>query len=86
MDPPQRAAGGAADGRLVAPMNGKVVDVPVKPGDEVEANTALVVLEAMKMEHTLAAPVKLRVLAVHVARGAQVSPAQLLIEFEPATG
>jgi biotin carboxyl carrier protein len=41
-----------------------------------------VVLEAMKMEHTLAAPAALRVTAVHVARGAQVSPGQLLIEFE----
>ncbi len=82
MDPPQRAAAGAADGRLLAPMNGKVADVPVNVGDEIAAHATLVVLEAMKMEHTLAAPAALRVTAVHVARGAQVSPGQLLIEFE----
>ncbi len=84
MDPPERAAAGAADGRLVAPMNGKVAQVGAKAGDVVAAGAALVVLEAMKMEHTLAAPVALRVRAVHVSKGAQVSPGQLLVEFEPA--
>ena len=37
----------------------------------------------MKMEHTLSAPAALRVKAVHVSAGAQVSPGQLLIEFDP---
>ena len=83
MDPPERAVAGAADGRLVAPMNGKVAQVQANPGDAVAAGGALVVLEAMKMEHTLSAPIALRVKAVHVAKGAQVSPGQLLIEFEP---
>ncbi len=85
MDPPARAATGAADGRLAAPMNGKVAHVAVKSGDTVAAGAALVVLEAMKMEHTLAAPVALSVRAVHVAQGAQVSPGQLLLEFESAS-
>ena len=84
MDPPERAALGAADGRLVAPMNGKVVQVHAKAGDTVAVGGALIVLEAMKMEHTLAAPASLRIKAVHVAKGAQVSPGQLLVEFEPA--
>ena len=84
MDPPARAALGAADGRLLAPMNGKVAELHVRAGDALPAGSPLVVLEAMKMEHTLAAPVALRVTAVHVARGAQVSPGQLLVEFEPA--
>ncbi len=83
MDPPERAALGAADGRLVAPMNGKVAQVHARVGNSVAAGSALVVLEAMKMEHTLAAPAALRVKAVHVAKGAQVSPGQLLVEFEP---
>jgi biotin carboxyl carrier protein len=43
-----------------------------------------VVLEAMKMEHTLALPAAVRVKAVHVAKGAQVAPGKLLMEFEPA--
>jgi geranyl-CoA carboxylase alpha subunit len=84
MDPPERAAAGLADGRLAAPMNGRVVAVHAKAGDKVEAGRALVVLEAMKMEHTLAAPAALRVKAVHVAKGAQVAPGKLLLEFEPA--
>jgi geranyl-CoA carboxylase alpha subunit len=84
MDPPERAAAGLADGRLAAPMNGRVVAVHAKAGDRVEGGNALVVLEAMKMEHTLAAPATLRVKAVHVAKGAQVAPGSLLMEFEAA--
>jgi geranyl-CoA carboxylase alpha subunit len=84
MDPPERAAAGLADGRLAAPMNGRVVAVHAKAGERVEAGRALVVLEAMKMEHTLAAPAAVRVKAVHVAKGAQVAPGKLLMEFEPA--
>jgi biotin carboxyl carrier protein len=84
MDPPERAAAGLADGRLAAPMNGRVVAVYAKAGDRVEAGKALVVLEAMKMEHTLAAPAALRVKAVHVGMGAQVAPGKLLMEFEAA--
>ncbi len=83
MDPPQRAVAGAADGRLVAPMNGKVAQVHAGPGDAVAAGGALIVLEAMKMEHTLSAPIARRVKAVHVAKGAQVAPGQLLMEFDP---
>ncbi len=84
MDPPERAAAGLADGRLTAPMNARVVAVHAKAGDKVEAGSALVVLEAMKMEHTLAAPAALRVKSVHVAKGAQVAPGKLLMEFEAA--
>jgi geranyl-CoA carboxylase alpha subunit len=84
MDPPERAAAGLAEGRLAAPINARVVSVHAKPGDKVEAGSALVVLEAMKMEHTLAAPAALRVTAVHVSKGAQVAPGKLLMEFEAA--
>ena len=84
MDPPERAAAGLADGRLIAPMNARVVAVHAKAGDKVEAGGALVVLEAMKMEHTLAAPATLRVKSVHVAKGAQVAPGKLLMEFAAA--
>ncbi len=47
----------AADtGRLTAPMPGKVVSFAVKAGDKVSKGQALAVMEAMKMEHTIAAP------------------------------
>jgi biotin carboxyl carrier protein len=65
-------------------MNARVVAVHARAGDKVEAGSALVVLEAMKMEHTLSAPAAVRVKAVHVAKGAQVAPGKLLMEFEAA--
>jgi 3-methylcrotonyl-CoA carboxylase alpha subunit len=46
----------AEAGRLTAPMPGKVVSFAVKAGDKVSKGQALAVMEAMKMEHTIAAP------------------------------
>jgi geranyl-CoA carboxylase alpha subunit len=83
--PPARRTSAATDGRLVAPMNGRVVVVNAKAGDTIEAGKALVVLEAMKMEHALSVPAAVRAKAIHVAVGAQVSPGQLLVELEPAS-
>ena len=83
-DPPEKKDAGASDGRLVAPMNGRVVSVNAKVGETVAANKALVVLEAMKMEHGLDFPFSLKVKAIHVKAGAQVAPGNLLMEFEPA--
>jgi geranyl-CoA carboxylase alpha subunit len=74
----------ASDGRLIAPMNGRVVAVNAKAGETIAAGKALVVLEAMKMEHGLDFPFDLKVKAVHVKAGAQVAPGNLLVEFEPA--
>jgi geranyl-CoA carboxylase alpha subunit len=83
--PPARRAAGPSDGRLVAPMNGRVVAVNVTVGVTAEAGSALVVLEAMKMEHALSLPAPARIKAVHVMAGAQVSPGQLLVELEPTS-
>src|SRR5258706_12785644 len=74
----------ASDGRLLAPWNGRVVAVNAKVGETVAAHQALVVLEAMKMEHGLDFPFSLKVKAVHVKAGAQVAPGKLLMEFDPA--
>jgi geranyl-CoA carboxylase alpha subunit len=84
MDPPAKLAAGLGGNSLSAPMNARVVAVHAKAGDKVEAGGTLVVLEAMKMEHTLAAPAAVRVTSVHVAKGAQVAPGKLLMEFEAA--
>ncbi|HVC12230.1 MAG TPA: biotin carboxylase N-terminal domain-containing protein [Burkholderiales bacterium] len=81
--PPAKRAAELAERRLVAPMNGRVVAVHVRAGDEVAAGAALIVLEAMKMEHGLSAPAAASVRAVHVAPGAQVAPGQVLLELEP---
>jgi geranyl-CoA carboxylase alpha subunit len=82
--PPAKRAGHIGDGRLAAPMNGRVVAVHAKEGERFVAGSLLVVLEAMKMEHGLSLPAPVKVKAVHVAAGIQVSPGQLLVEFEPA--
>ena len=82
--PPARRASAASDGRLTAPMNGRVVAVNARAGETMEAGKALVVLEAMKMEHALSVPQAARINAVHVAPGAQVAPGHLLVELEPA--
>jgi geranyl-CoA carboxylase alpha subunit len=84
MDAPAKRAAELEGTSLSAPMNARVVAVHAKAGERVAAGSALVVLEAMKMEHTLAAPAALRVTRVHVAAGAQVAPGKLLVEFEPA--
>ena len=63
-------------------MNGSIVRVLVEPGQAVEAGTALVVLEAMKMEHPLKAGVDGIVRRVGVSQGDQVKSRQLLVEVE----
>ena len=57
VDPSQGAGrGDDAGGRLTAPMPGKVIALLAEPGKRVERGAPLLVLEAMKMEHTIKAP------------------------------
>ncbi|MBE0575591.1 MAG: acetyl/propionyl/methylcrotonyl-CoA carboxylase subunit alpha [Desulfuromonadales bacterium] len=71
-----------AGGKLTAPMPGKVIAVMVKVGDEVKKGTPLVILEAMKMEHTIVAPVDGIVSQVNFKVGGQVSDGDALLAFE----
>ena len=73
----------AQHGGLSAPMNGSIVRVLVEPGQTVEAGTALVVLEAMKMEHSIRAPEAGTVKALYCREGEMVSEAAVLVELEP---
>jgi 3-methylcrotonyl-CoA carboxylase alpha subunit len=59
-------------GSLAAPMPGKVIQVLVHPGAKVAKGDALLVLEAMKMEHTITAPADGIVKEIHYAAGEQV--------------
>ncbi len=79
----QTAAAGS-DGRILAHSDGKIVAVHVKPGDAVEKGQTLVVLEAMKMEFQLAAPMAGTVETVSVESGMQVKGRQLLVQLKPA--
>jgi 3-methylcrotonyl-CoA carboxylase alpha subunit len=86
VDPLHHAgAGTGAEGGLTAPMPGKVIALLVERGARVEKGAPLVVLEAMKMEHTLVAPAAGTVKAFNYAVGEQVADGAELAEFEPAT-
>jgi 3-methylcrotonyl-CoA carboxylase alpha subunit len=68
------------EGRLTAPMPGKVIAVLVEPGAVVEKGAPLIVMEAMKMEHTIGAPTAGKVAEVLYGVGDQVADgAQLLV-------
>ncbi len=81
---PMAAAGGDDGGadKLTAPMPGKVSAVFAAAGDQVKAGDALMILEAMKMEHTIAAPVDGTLAAVHFEAGDQVEEGVALAAFE----
>ena len=71
-----------AGGRLTAPMPGKVVSFAVKAGDKVKAGQPLAVMEAMKMEHTIAAPADGEVLELLYAPGDQVAEGEELLKLK----
>ncbi|WP_075214846.1 acetyl/propionyl/methylcrotonyl-CoA carboxylase subunit alpha [Mongoliimonas terrestris] len=77
-------AGAEADHRLVAPMPGAVIAVAVAAGDRVEKGTALVVVEAMKMEHVVRAPHAGIVARVTVAVGDAVAEGTELVVLDDA--
>jgi 3-methylcrotonyl-CoA carboxylase alpha subunit len=74
----------AAGGRLTAPMPGKVVAVMAEGGQTVKKGQALVIMEAMKMEHTIAAPSDGLVEEVLYAVGDQVADGAPLLAFKAA--
>ena len=81
------AAAGAAEGTgggLTAPMPGKIIAVMAKAGQAVTAGDKLVVMEAMKMEHTISAPVTGTVKEVFFDVGDQVEDGAELIAIEEA--
>ena len=72
----------AGEAELTSPMPGSVIAVGVESGAAVTAGTTIVVVEAMKMEHALTAPVDGTV-EIHVAAGDQVKVDQLLARVIP---
>ena len=80
-----KAGSGAEDAHdgFAAPMPGKVIQVSVSDGSEVEAGQVLVVMEAMKMEHRIEAPSAGKVVKVHFGEGDLVDQGVHLLDFEP---
>lgn len=77
-------AGHQQHGGLVAPMNGSIVRVLVEAGQAVEAGTVLIVMEAMKMEHSIRAAQAGVVKSLFCTEGELVSEGAVLLEMEGA--
>jgi len=74
---------GASRGRhLISPMHGKVVRVLVGEGDSVAVNQEMVIIEAMKMEHTVCSKVEAKVESIQLEIGQLVSEGSLLVSFK----
>lgn len=70
-------------GLLQAPMPGKILDLLVEEGSEVDLGDPVAILEAMKMENELKAPCAGTIAGISVTIGSSVEKNQLLIEIEP---
>ena len=84
--PRKRGSGGGRkrSGTVSASMPGKVVTVEVSEGDSVEEGQTVLILEAMKMQNEVAAPITGTVSAVHCEDGMNVEANVPLIVIEPA--
>lgn len=78
MEPRHRSG----DGRLKAPIPGLIARYLVNVGDAVTAGQPVVILEAMKMENEIRAPLNGRIEAIHVPAGETVTRGTLLVEIE----
>ena len=76
--------GGAEEKDVRSMMPGKVVELLVNEGDQVEKDQSVIVIEAMKMENEIRAAVAGTVQAIHVEAGQAVESGQLLMELEEA--
>ena len=70
------------EGHVTSSMPGTIVDILVKTGAKVKAGDPVLVIEAMKMENEVPAPVAGTVKAVNVAKGDSVNPDEALVEIE----
>jgi geranyl-CoA carboxylase alpha subunit len=84
MQPAQSRESATGSGRLTPPMNGRVVAVLAEAGARVTRGQGLIVLESMKMEHTLPAPCDGVLAELACAVGDQVAPGKLLARVEAA--
>lgn len=67
---------------IKAPMPGKVLDVMINVGDQVQKEQALLVLEAMKMENVIKSPGEGKIKSIQIQKGNTVEKNQVLINFE----
>ena len=78
----QGAGGSGDDGGMTAPMPGKVLEILCEVGDQVEVGQTLIVMEAMKMEHRIAANESGTITAINHGVGEQVDAGAILIDID----
>jgi len=71
-----------SQGLIMAPMPGKILDIAVSEGDEVEEGEAILILEAMKMENELKAGMTGVIHSIQVKKGESVEKNQILLEIK----
>ncbi len=77
-----KRAGEIGEGELNAPMPGKILEVLVSEGDEVELGQPVAILEAMKMENELKAPIKGTITSIAVSKGDSLDKNAVILEIE----
>ena len=77
------AQDGELSGLISAPMHGRLHRLFVEQGDEVSQGQPLAIIEAMKMEHQIAATIDGMVKSIHIAVDEQISAGALMIELTP---
>lgn len=70
------------EGHVTSSMPGTIIDVLVAEGDNVKAGDAVLVIEAMKMENEVPAPISGKIKAINVSKGDSVNPDEALMEIE----
>ncbi len=78
----QGAGNSSDDSGMTAPMPGKVLEILCSIGEQVEVGQTLIVMEAMKMEHRIAANISGEIVAIHHQAGEQVDAGATLIDIE----
>jgi 3-methylcrotonyl-CoA carboxylase alpha subunit len=78
----QGPSGSGDEGGMTAPMPGKILEILCSIGDQVESGQTLIVMEAMKMEHRIAANGPGSIVAIHHEVGQQVDAGATLIDIE----
>ena len=84
--PPENAAEAGQTAELRAPFNGRVVQLGVVAGQTLKAGDVVVIIESMKLEHSLSVKADCRVEAVLANAGQQVAPGQVLLKLAPMSG
>jgi biotin carboxyl carrier protein len=76
-----KAAAPAGGNTLTAPMNGVVIEIPVKVGDSVKAGQVVVILEAMKMKTNVSSDRDGKIAAINISANDSVEAGQVMLTF-----